>query len=91
MIGLCPSFAFLMHANRKSTKKRAGGYVKQDRGSFNLRTIGSASTRTKNKALDDLEIFESGVYGSQDDLAGKQDCISISTTAQQDEGGLIVA
>jgi hypothetical protein len=58
---------------------------------LNLRTIGSASIRPKQKAPDEVSTFWTDVHGSQEELAGKQDGVSVTTTVQQDEEGLGVA
>jgi hypothetical protein len=92
VIGLCPSFAVLIRVTRKTSKKpsyNAGGYVKQDGQSFHLQTIGSASARPKSKkrGSNDMETFWTDVRGSQEELAGKHDGISVSTTIRQDDEG----
>ncbi|KAH6865546.1 hypothetical protein BKA58DRAFT_223429 [Alternaria rosae] len=74
LIGLCPSFAILINANRRTTHN-ANGW------GFNLRTIGSASTRPKPKATNALDTFWTNIHGSQEELAGKQDSASVTTTA----------
>lgn len=53
IIGCSPSFAVLINATRKSSKKpsyNADGYLKQSED-VRLRTIGSMTTRSKNKKL----------------------------------------
>jgi hypothetical protein len=92
VIGLCPAFAVLIRAGRNNSKKAkysTGGYVKQDGQNFKLHTIGGSSTRNKNKrgATSDTDMFWTEVDGSQEELAGKPDGISISTTIQQDIDG----
>ncbi|KAF1832864.1 hypothetical protein BDW02DRAFT_502040, partial [Decorospora gaudefroyi] len=87
IIGLCPSFASLIRATRKTTKKPAynvGGYVNQDGQGFQLQTIGSTSRRAKKKksGTDDMSTFWTDAHGSQEELAGdnQHDGISVPTT-----------
>jgi hypothetical protein len=89
VIGLCPAFAILIRAGRNPSKKakyNSGGYIKQDGQSFKLHTIGSSSTRGKNKRIahGETDLIWTEVNGSQEELAGKPDGISISTTIHQD-------
>ncbi|KAF2030478.1 hypothetical protein EK21DRAFT_100358 [Setomelanomma holmii] len=82
IIGLCPSFAILMRATRQRTKKtsyNAAGYVKQNGQKFQLQTIGNKSVQTKGNRT-----FWTEVSSSQEELAGRRDTISVSTTIQHD-------
>ncbi|KAI4954624.1 hypothetical protein J4E86_005934 [Alternaria arbusti] len=59
--------------------------------SSNLRTMGSASTRPKPKAPTELDTFWTNIHGSEEELAGKQDSASLTTTVDQSEEGLGMA
>jgi len=53
--------------------------------------MGSASTRPKPKAPTELDTFWTNIHGSEEELAGKQDSVSVATTADQDEEGPVMA
>jgi len=84
LIGLCPSFTVLINANRRTTHEVRGW-------SSGLRAMGSASTRPKPKAPTELDTFWTNIHGSEEELAGKQDSVSVATTADQDEEGPVMA
>ncbi|KAE8827254.1 hypothetical protein PTNB85_08607 [Pyrenophora teres f. teres] len=82
IIGLCPSFAILIRATRKNNKKRSndGGVF-----SFHFPTIGSAPTRPKlKKDPNAIDSLWTNTHVSQEELATKQDGMSITTTVHQD-------
>jgi len=89
IIGCCPSFAVLINAPRKSSKKpsyNANGYVKQSED-VHLRTIVSMTTWSRNKKLG-LETTDSlwvDVHSSQEELAANHDGIMVSTSVKRDE------
>lgn len=90
MIGLCPSFAVLIRATRKNDKKPSD---KGEGFSFHLPTIGSTSTRPKRKNKDPnaIDSLWTGTHGSQEELALKQDGISVITTVHNDNESFGVA
>jgi len=53
--------------------------------------MGSASTRPKPKAPTELDTFWTNIHGSEEELAGKQDSASLTTTVDQSEEGLGMA
>ncbi|CAA9966073.1 hypothetical protein PTMSG1_09432 [Pyrenophora teres f. maculata] len=82
IIGLCPSFAILIRATRKNNKKRSndGGVF-----SFHFPTIGSAPTHPKlKKDPNAIDSLWTNTHVSQEELATKQDGMSITTTVHQD-------
>jgi hypothetical protein len=89
VIGLTPSFAILIHVRRNNSKSpyNRNEYVKQDGQEFQLQTIGGSGgpwTRSRRRPTDtwiDLK-------DSQEELAGKTDNVSVSTSMRYDEESL---
>ena len=84
-----PSFAVLINATRKSSKKPssdANGYVKQSED-VRLRTVGSMTTRSRNKnpGLETTDSLWVDVHSSQEELAANHDGIIVSTNVKRDE------
>jgi hypothetical protein len=90
VIGLTPPFAVLIRVSHKPTGNTPHGHIKENGQEFQLTTIGgSGGSGNRNKK----RLAESWIemHDSQEELAGKHDAVSVSTSAHQDEESLGIA